>query len=83
MNEDFSVEKAIAAQRELRKQLGLPDERFGIPALIGMLSDEIEKLRAAGRSDGEITGAITRATGKSLSPDMVSRYYATPQQRHR
>ncbi len=82
MSEDFSIDEAIAAQRELRKQLGLLDERFGVSALIGMLSDEIEKLRAAGR-DGEVAGATTRATGKSLSPDMVSRYYATPQQRQR
>ena len=46
----FTVDEAIAAQREMRKRLGLGEEKFSLPAFIGMISDEIEKTRATGGS---------------------------------
>ncbi|MBV9992465.1 MAG: hypothetical protein JOZ72_14380 [Alphaproteobacteria bacterium] len=79
----FTTEQALAAQRELRKRLGLGDETFPLPALIGMLSDEIEKLRARGGTDAEVAATIEHATGKRISPDDVARHYANPEKRRR
>jgi hypothetical protein len=79
----FSANDAVAAQRELRRRLGLSDEQFPLPAFIGMLSDEIEKMRTAGHSDAEVAATITHATGKPLSPDDIATFYARPEARAR
>jgi hypothetical protein len=79
----FTVDEAIAAQREMRKRLGLSEEKFALPAFIGMISDEIEKTRAAGGSDAEIAATVEHATGKRISPDDVTKFYAGPERRRR
>ncbi len=82
-DQDLSIDQAIAAQRALRTALGLPDERFPLPAFIGMISDEIEQMRQAGRTDQELLDIIRNATGQALSPADLERYYAPPETRRR
>ena len=78
-----SLAQALAAQRALRESLGLPDERFPLPAFIGMVSDEIEQARAAGRDDVSIAALLSRETGAMIEADDVARFYAEPEQRGR
>ena len=80
--ETFSLEDALAAQREMRAALGLAEERFPLAAFIGMVSDEIEQLRINGKSDDAIAQLMSEATGRNLSADDLARYYATPEERH-
>lgn len=75
--------QALAAQQALRASLGLPDERFPLPAFIGMVSDEIEQARAAGRDDASIAALLASASGAPVSADDVSRFYAPPERRQR
>lgn len=78
----FSIEEGLAAQRALRDRLGLGPERFPLPAFVGMLSDEIEKMRAAGHDDGEVARVIASATGREIAPEALARHYAPPERRH-
>ena len=79
----FSIDQAIGAQRRLRSSLGLEDERFPLPAFIGMISDEIEMMRQAGRTDADIVAVIADATGERIAPEDLARHYAPPEQRRR
>ena len=79
----FTAEQAVRAQRELRAALGLGDEAFPLPAFIGMISDEIQQMREAGRSDQEVLRIVEAATGQTISPEDLARYYASPQDRGR
>ena len=79
----FSVEEAVATQRALRGALGLQDERFPLPAFVGMISDEIEQMRQAGHSDDDVRAIITSTTGQTLSADQLQRFYAPPEARRR
>jgi len=38
-------------------------------------------LRAAGRSDADISGFIRGAIGREVSPDAIERFYASPEER--
>ncbi len=44
-------QKAADAQTFLRKALGLPPEQSPLPAFVGMVSDEIQQLREAGKTE--------------------------------
>ncbi len=77
----FTAEQAVQAQRELRRALGLEAERFPLPAFVGMISDEIEQMRAASRTDDEIIEIVASATGTRIEPDDLSRFYAPPEER--
>jgi hypothetical protein len=79
----YTIEEAIMAHRALGKTLGLVDEQFDTSAMVGMLSDEIEKLRAAGQPDEKISAIIQKATGKCPTPSETTGYYAKPGERHR
>lgn len=79
----FSAEQAVAVQRALRHRLGLADERFPLPAFIGMISDEIEQMRAVGHDDSAICAVIEESTGQRLMPEDLARHYASPEARHR
>lgn len=80
---DLNLHQALAAQRALRVALGLPDETFPIAAFIGMLSDEIEQLRAAGKGDAQIAAMIQDSSGAPIDADTIARFYAPPDQRRR
>ncbi len=77
----MTLEQAIAAQRALREALGLGEERFPMPAFVGMISDELEQLHDAGRTDQEIAEMIEKATGQAIDPNDLLRYYAPPEDR--
>ena len=77
----FTLEESIRAQRAMRDRLGLGDEAFPVPAFVGMVSDEIEKLRAAGETDEGIAEIVREATGKPITADDIAESYATPQER--
>ena len=81
MAETFTLEESIRAQRAMRARLGLGEETFPVPAFVGMVSDEIEKLRSAGHSDGEIAAIVREATGKTIRAEEISEHYATPEER--
>ena len=78
----FSVEDAVAVQRELRRSLGLAAATFPLPAFVGMISDEIEQFRAAGKSDADIAAVIRNTVGREVSPETIAQFYAPPEQRH-
>jgi hypothetical protein len=79
----FSLDQAMAAQRRLRALLDLAEETFPLPALIGMVSDEIEQMRASGRSDVDTARVLSEATGVAIGVDDVCRHYAPPGARQR
>lgn len=80
-DEDFTLEQAMAAQRALRDSLGLDEERFPMDRLVGMISDEIQGCREAGRDDDAIAAMIEAATGKPVTPDDIRRHYASEERR--
>ena len=79
----FTLEQALKVQREMRHSLGLPAEEFPLPAFIGMISDEVEQLRAAGRTDGDIVAMISGSAGQAISEADLQRFYAPPEHRLR
>ena len=83
MSEDqtFSIQEAVAVQRELRRTLGLGEESFPLPAFVGMISDEIEQFRAAGKSDADIADVIKNTVGRDVNPDTIAQFYAPPEDR--
>ena len=81
MSTEFTIDESIRAQKAMRAELDMPEETFPVPAFVGMVSDEIEKLRAAGRSDADIAAIVKKATGKDLPPEAIEQHYATPEER--
>ena len=79
--QDFTLAQAMAAQRRLRQELGLGEERFPLPAFVGMVSDEIEQLRDAGHDDRAIAGLIGDATGHPITAKEIAQHYAPPEAR--
>lgn len=77
----MSMDEAIRGQRALRDALGLGPERFPIPAFVGMVSDEIEKLRDAGTSDAAIADLVERAIGLKIPAEDIATHYAPPDRR--
>ena len=80
---DFSAEQAAAAVTALRSSLGLSPQRFSTETFVGMISDEIEQLRAAGRSDSDIAALLADSVDVRLAADEIGRYYASPERRGR
>ena len=80
-DESFSAEDAAKANRELRRALGLPPQEFGLEQFVGMISDEIEQLRSAGKNDAEISRLLHDAVNVDVSADSIARYYASPDER--
>lgn len=79
----YPVEEAIRAQKALRDAVGLAPEQFPIEAFVGMISDEVELLRRAGRSDEEIAGLIEASSAIKITASEIAQHYASPEQRHR
>ncbi len=79
--DSFSAEEAAAANKALRAALGLPPQQFSAEQFVGMISEEIEQLRAAGKTDGDIAQILAKETGVQLDPDLIGRYYADEAER--
>lgn len=73
---EFTLAEAMRAQQALRDAAGLASEVFSLDRFIGMLSDEIESLRAQGQSDEWIASELTSAVGKLVSADDVADHFA-------
>ncbi|KQM67951.1 hypothetical protein ASE75_03495 [Sphingomonas sp. Leaf17] len=78
----FNLEEAIRAQRALRESLGLEEEVFPVEAFVEMISDEVEQMRAAGRSDADIVAIVARTTGQQIDPSDIATHYIAPEHRH-
>lgn len=77
----FTAQQALATTAAMRRELGLGEEEFPVQAFVGMISDEIEQLRDRGRDDEAIAAMVSEATGKTVSAELIARYYAPPGQR--
>ncbi len=77
----FTAEQAAAANRILRAELGLGPQEFSTEQFVGMISEEIEKLRASGKTDDEIVRLLNEGVGVTVSPDSIRRFYADEAQR--
>jgi hypothetical protein len=78
----YSVEEAVRAQKALRTAAGLGPEMFPVKAFVGMISDEIDSLRQAGKSDDQIAALICRSSSIQISPEEIAENYAPPEERH-
>jgi hypothetical protein len=78
----FSAHEAVAVQEELRRTLALEPEQFPLPAFIGMISDEIDQFRDAGRSDADVVALIKNTVGRDVTVADIERFYAPPQARY-
>lgn len=82
-DEEFTADQAAAANGALRAALGLPAQRFGTEQFVGMISDEIEQLRAAGKTDRDISEILAQKVGVTVDPEAIARFYASPARRGR
>jgi len=55
---------------------------FPVEAFVGMISDEIEKLRSQGKADSEIAALITENSSIQITAEEISANYASPEDRH-
>lgn len=78
----FPIEEALRAQKALRDAAGLAPEMFPVEAFVGMVSDEIEQLRAQGKSDEDIADLIRSKSNIEISAVDIAENYAPPEQRH-
>jgi hypothetical protein len=78
----YPIEEALKAQRALRRAAGMGEEQFPIEAFVGMISDEVEALRKAGKRDDEIARIIESNSNIRISAQDISENYAEPEQRH-
>lgn len=79
---DITIRKALAAQNALREAAGLGEEHFSVEEFVGMVSDEIDALRAHGTDDEAIAALINKA-GISVTVEQIKQFYASSEQRHR
>ncbi|MDQ2866425.1 MAG: hypothetical protein M3R51_09385 [Candidatus Eremiobacteraeota bacterium] len=78
----FSAQEAVAVQADLRRSLELGPEQFPLPAFIGMISDEIDQFRDAGRSSADVATVIKNAIGRDVAVADIDRFYAPADKRH-
>jgi hypothetical protein len=77
----YPVEEALRAQKALREAAGLGPEMFPVEAFVGMISDEIEKLRSQGKTDADIAGLIVNNSKIRITAEEISAHYAPPEER--
>ncbi len=78
----YPVEQALRAQKALREAAGLGPEMFPMQAFVGMVSDEVEKLRAQGKTDDQIASLIASHSDIEITGADITENYATPEERH-
>ncbi|GAA3770968.1 hypothetical protein [Terriglobus aquaticus] len=81
--QSYPLEEAMKAQAALRTAARMPPERFPLPQIIAMFSDEIEALRNQGRPDKEIAMIISGASTMRVTEAEIQKFYATPEQRQK
>lgn len=78
---DLTAHQIATIQTELRRTLGLDEERFPLPSFIGMVSDEIEQLRAKGQSNAEIAQLMASVSGIAIAAEDIEEHYTSPEAR--
>ncbi len=78
----YPLEQALRAQKALRDAAGLEREMFLVEAFFGMICDEIDALRAQGRSDAEMAALVGESSSISLTAEEIAEHYALPEERH-
>ena len=78
----YSLEQAVKAQKALRDAAGLGPEMFPIQAFVGIIGDEIEKLRSQGKTDHEIAALIASNSSIEITASEIAENYASPEDRH-
>ena len=77
----FPLEEVMKVQSALRSAARMPPERYPLPQIIGMLSDEIEALRTRGLSDTDIATLIGGNSLIKLEAETLQKFYASPEER--
>ena len=77
----FPLEEIMKVQSALRSAARMPPERYPLPQIIGMLSDEIESLRKRGHNDTEIATMIGGSSLIKVEAETLQKYYASPEER--
>jgi hypothetical protein len=77
----FTGRQAADPQTALRKALGLPPQDFSLQAFVGMISDEIEQLRASGKDDADIAAIVSEAIGRTIDAENTAEFYASAEAR--
>ncbi len=78
----FTAEQVAAAANALRRAAGLDPERFPQGQVVGMLSDEIRRLREDGVGDAEIA-RIVAAVGVPIDAATITSSYVETSQMQR
>lgn len=78
----YPVEQALRAQKALREAAGLGPELFPIQAFVGMISDEVERLRSQGKTGEDIASLIRAHSDIQITAAEIAENYAPPDQRH-
>lgn len=78
----YPLEEAVRAQKALRAAAGLGPEMFPVQAFVGMISDEIDSLRKAGKTDAQIATLVSQNSAIQITGDEIAENYASPEQRH-
>jgi hypothetical protein len=71
----FSLADLVAVNTQARAALGKAPERFGTAKFIGMIGDEIDGLRSAGRSWAEIADLLEQATGEKMEVETLREHH--------
>ena len=74
MSDTYTIEQGIAAQRALRRALGMGEEAVRPDAFVRMLGDEIDAHRDAGRSWQDIAATIADA-GAEIDAAAIERLH--------
>lgn len=74
----FTVDQVAACNTALRTALGLPPEHVPVARFVGMISDEIEQLRAKGWADAEIAALVAESTGSVMTAQDIADNYVGP-----
>jgi hypothetical protein len=77
----YPLQEAIKAQKALRTAAGLGPEMFPLDAFVGMISDEIDSLRKAGKSDQQIAALVSQNSSIQITAEEIAQNYASPEQR--
>ncbi len=80
-DDGFTADQTASATTALRAALGLPAQRFPTETFVGMISDEIEALRTAGKTDDDIASILRDRCAIEIDAGMLERYYAPPNER--
>lgn len=68
----YPVEEAVKAQKALRSAAGLGPEMFPVQAFVGMISDEIDSLRTAGKTDEQIATLVCDNSAIKITAEEIT-----------